>query len=223
MSGPNQPQGQPYQQPQGQYYQQQPQPQPPPPAPRGGSNKSKMIIIIAVAVVAVVVVAVLALVLMGGLGGGGGGSSINWKVNDYVEYTWETTSGGDTIRMVMEEKVNSVSSTQMEMKITTTVFINNVAQGSPSISYETMDKSSALGGNVDVNDPPVGTTIVKMASETVSTKWGGRLCDHYQVTELGDTAEFWIYKGVVMKMDITIGGTSATLVLSNTNLSAVTG
>ena len=183
-----------------------------------------MIIIIAVAVVAVVVVAVLALVLMGGLGGGGGGgSTISWKVNDYVEYTYETTAGGSTIRVVMEEKVNSVSSTQIEMKITTTTYVDGVALGAPSVTYQNMDKSTALGGNVDVNNPPVGTTIVKMSSETVSTKWGGRLCDHYQVTEQGYTGEFWIYKGVVLKMDLNIGGAPATFVLSNTNLSAVTG
>jgi len=180
-----------------------------------------MIIIIAVAVVAVVVVAVLALVLMGGLGGGG--SSINWKVNDYVEYTYETTIGGNAYRIVMEEKVNSLSSTQIEMKITTTTYLNGVAQGAPSVTYQTMDKASALGGDVNVNDPPVGVTIVKMSSETVSTKWGGRLCDHYQVTEQGYTGEFWIYKGVVLKMDLNIGGAPATFVLSNTNLSAVTG
>jgi hypothetical protein len=188
-----------------------------------------MIIIIAVAVVAVIVIAVLAVVLMGGLGGGGG-SNVSWKMNDYVEYTYETTIQGSVLRIVMEERVNSVSSAELEMKMTTTTYLDNVAYGSPSVSYETMDKPSAnelfipiLGGAIDMNDPPMGTTIVKKASETVSTNWGGKLCDHYQISATGDSYEFWIYKGVVLKMDINYGGSPITLVLSNTNLSVVTG
>lgn len=132
-----------------------------------------------------------------------------------MEYT---TSAGE-IQMTSRMTVKSVTETTITMNITMTY------PGMPPVYQEsTIPKNQTIGGSLDLDNPPSGTSVVKVGTETISTKWGSRSADHYTITVSGSsgTIEMWIRSGIALKAQSTIMGQSMTVTLTDTNISQIT-
>jgi hypothetical protein len=148
------------------------------------------------------------------LGGGGDGSWIP-KAGDFLEYS---TSVGET-QMTTRMTVKSVTETTITMNITMTY------PGMPPMYQEsTMPKNQTMGYGLDIDNPPSGTSVVKVGTESISTKWGSRSTDHYAITVSGSsgTIDIWIRSGIALKAQSTVMDQTMIVTLTDTNISQIT-
>ena len=132
-----------------------------------------------------------------------------------MEYT---TSAGE-IQMTTRMTVKSVTETTITMNITVTY------PGMPPVYQEsTIPKNQTMGGSLDLNNPPSGTDVTKVGTETISTEWGSRSADHYTITVSGSsgTIEIWVRSGIALKAQSTVMDQTMTVTLTDTNISQIT-
>ncbi len=182
------------------------------PAPK----KPKMLLYAVIAVVAVIVVAAIAVVALGG--GSNSISTYSPKAGDYIHYKMDMSAGGFATTTWMNITIKSVSSDSMVVNTTTSGF------GLGEISSETtVPLNKTMMPTYDPSNPPEGTTVTKVGSETISTKWGNKLCDHYKFSVEGMTSDVWIAGGMLIKVQASQSGTTVTVIIDDTNISAITG
>jgi hypothetical protein len=115
--------------------------------------------------------------------------------------------------------VKSVTETTITLNVTATY------PGMPPTYQEsTIPKNETMGWNLDINNPPAGTSVVKVGTESISTKWGSRSADHYTITMSGGsgTVDLWIRSGIALKAQSTYMDQTVTVTLTDTNISQVT-
>ncbi len=169
----------------------------------------------------VLAVAILAAVLLSGcLGGGGdGGGGETWipAVGDFVEYEYAAVEMQSTIRT----EIVDVTSTSMTINTTTTM------QGSIPYSMETtVPINQTLGWSYDIDNLPEGMSMTDHGTDSISTNWGSRTANHYQISYSGEygswSGDVYIYAGVLLKMEIEQSGMTLTMTLVDTNLEEIT-
>ncbi len=183
------------------------------PAPK----KPKTLIYVAVAVAAIIVVAVIAVVALGG-GGTQSTNTYSPKAGDYIHYKMDMSGGGFTTTSWMNVTIKSVASDSMVVNTTIT------SLGLGEISNETtVPLNKTMVPTYDPNNPPEGTTVTKVGSESISTKWGNKVCDHYKFSAEGVTTDVWTAGGMFIKAQAGQSGTTVTVTIDDTNISAITG
>jgi len=187
------------------------------PVPKG---KTMMYAVVAVEAIVVVVGAAAAVVLMGPSSGGGGGTTASgtWdpQVGQYLDYSASSGTASITEHLL----VKSANATSVTLNITVT---GGAYPGSQDLTVNKTDAGNVASG---IDNAVWGTPLTNQGKQAVSTNWGVRSCDHFHASysRSGTTwsEDTYLYGGVLVKMDISIGGTQVTLMLTGTDISLIT-
>jgi hypothetical protein len=182
----------------------------PPVAPAAPKKSKKTLIVIAAVVIVVALVAVVVLIGMQQHGA--------WdpKPGDYVQYT--ISGGGHTGTAQMT--IKSVGLTTVT--VTTTMSF----MGSSTSEDSVVSKNTAFGSDYDLNHLPSGMTLARHGTDTISTPWADRVADHYTGTMSvqGQTMgiDMWVWKDVLLRMDMHVNGVPVIMTIAGTNLPIIT-
>jgi hypothetical protein len=94
----------------------------------------------------------------------------------------------------------------------------------PMYQESTIPKNQTMGYGLDLDNPPSGTSVIKVGTESISTNWGSRSADHYTITVSGSlgTIEIWVRSGIALKAQSTVMDQTMTVTLTDTNISQIT-
>jgi hypothetical protein len=196
-----------------------------PPTPEKPKTPMKTWMIIAV--VAVVAIVLIAAVVLGtgmlnsddGDDGNDGNEATTWvpKAGDFVEYSIADSQNPMTIRM----EIKAVTAT------TETINVTMTSQYGSYSNEQTVSINKSLGGGYDINDLPADVTMTDHGKQTISTKWGSISTDHYTIVDNSEsetiTSEIWEKNGIALKVVQDAYGSTMTMTLTDTNVSAITG
>jgi hypothetical protein len=170
-------------------------------------------------VLSIVGAVILAAVLFAGCLGGDGGNGETWipTAGDFVEY--ETATG--EIQITTRIEIRDVTSTNMTMNTTTTM-----PGYPPFYSETTVPINQTFGFEIDINNPPEGWLVDSLGTDNISTNWGNKTANHYQVSlsdEYGSwSGDIYVFKGVLLKMVVVHAESTLTMTLVDTNLEEIT-
>ena len=138
------------------------------------------------------------------------------KAGDFMVWT---ATGFD---MTMRIEVKTVTADSQTIKTTITS-----AFGSGT-TETVVPLNNTLGSNYDLGNLEAGVAMTDRGTESISTKWGTRSTRHYTVVDnsspgLSITTDLWIMDKILLKSVQSVSGSTITMVLSDTNVSAVTG
>ena len=138
------------------------------------------------------------------------------KAGDFMVWT---ASGFD---MTMRIEVKTVTADSQTIKTTITS-----AFGSGT-TETVVPLNNTVGSNYDLRNLEAGVTMTDRGTESISTKWGTRSTRHYTVVDnsspgLSITTDLWIMDKILLKSVQSVSGSTITMSLSDTNVSAVTG
>jgi hypothetical protein len=184
--------------------------------------KKRLAIIVAVIVVVMVAIAVIVVAnpsLLGGSSTGGGDMFKDPHVGDYITYA-------GAMGMTMKIEVTQVTATDVTILQNTTMSFGGQEISVPV--YQTVSKEEAFrAGDYDPYKAAPGWSVNNMGKKLISTPYGARNCDHFALSNttqgIGATEDIYLFKGILVKVDITYAGmmTMPILSLSATNLSII--
>ncbi len=144
---------------------------------------------------------------------GGGGSAWVPEIGDFVEYmiAYDGAEGGTTTSTIIEVTDTTITVNRSRVS----------GIGSPTYDQYSIGREYTFAEiEIDLSGQQTGTTLTKIGTESVDTKWGPIACERWQwgSTIFQGSNDAWVRSGIVVKAVVASPVVTATWVLTDTNI-----